>query len=66
VHVRIAGRQQSVYRAPRNSHYSDINILGADFLCNNQGSLIYNPEGVEAKVFFDGIAWRRLVGDEKL
>jgi len=66
VRVRIAGRQHRVFRAPRCSHISDINILGADFLDANEASLVYNPDGEEGKVFFDGIAWRVLVKGEKL
>lgn len=66
MHVRIAGRQHSVFRAPRYSHISNINILGADFLDSNEASLVYHPEGEEGKVFFDGIAWRVLVEGEKL
>ena len=61
MHVRIAGRQQSVFRAPRYSHIANINILGVDFLDSNEASLVYNPEGEDGKVFFDGIAWRVLV-----
>jgi len=66
MHVRIAGRQYTVFWAPRYSHISDINNLGADFLDSNEASIVYNPEGEEGKVFFSGIAWRVLVEGEKL
>ncbi|CUS14156.1 unnamed protein product [Tuber aestivum] len=66
VHVRIGGRPHSAFRAPECSNFVDINILGTDFLDAHAVSLVCNPEGLEAKLFFDGKAWRVLVEGEKL
>lgn len=66
IRVRITGRQQSVFRTPQYLFISTINILDTDFLSSNKASLVYDPEGEQAKVFFDWIAWRLLVDGERL
>ncbi|KAG0640999.1 hypothetical protein HOY80DRAFT_956322 [Tuber brumale] len=51
-HIRIAGRQHRVFRAPQHSHLVDINILGSDFLDAHEISLLNSPDGQEARLFF--------------
>ncbi|KAG0127524.1 hypothetical protein HOY82DRAFT_490367, partial [Tuber indicum] len=54
-----------VFRAPRCSHFVDINILGADFIHAHKVSLVNRLEGLEAKLFFGSKAWGVLVEGEK-
>ena len=52
VPVSIAGRSQRVFRAPINHSFSDINILGMDFVNDFVANVSFDVEKSRAKIHF--------------
>jgi hypothetical protein len=54
--VTVAGYHHDIRISPKNSHFSDINLLGSTFLALRDIALLYNGRDKSVDVVFD---WRK-------
>jgi len=55
--VYVAGYRHTIYVAPEDSHFSDINILGADFCNTNIPISERNFNAKTEKLYFNNQKW---------
>lgn len=58
--VKIGGHEHPIYMSPKNSHFSDINLLGGDFCNLRQVFKVEDYVRNQVKIYFGGggrIAW---------
>jgi len=54
--VNIAGHSHSIELTPKGSHFSDLNLLGNDFLCQHKVTVFPGNEEGKVKLYF-GETW---------
>ena len=55
--VTIAGRTHSILLSPEGSHFTDINIIGADFCAAHELNIWTDYEKRTVKFYFGGEKW---------